>query len=65
MADLLLRYFRDGAAEVDHLDLEGLWHDGARCDLTLKVAGVSQANMTLRPENSKRRARSKRARTDG
>lgn len=54
-----LKYFRDGAAEVDHLDLDGLWHDGARCDLTLKVAGqVPQANAATRPEGGKRNARS-------
>ena len=33
-----LKYYRDGQADVDHLDFEAAWHTGAACDLTLKVA---------------------------
>jgi hypothetical protein len=33
-----LKYFRDGVAEVDHLDVEGTLASGQRFDLVLKVA---------------------------
>ena len=33
-----LKYYRDGWAEVDHLDSEATWDTGQPCDLTLKVA---------------------------
>lgn len=33
-----LKYYRDGRAEVDHLDVEAGWDTGGRCDFTLKVS---------------------------
>lgn len=33
-----LKYYRDGRAEVDHLDFEAAWDTGDACDFTLKVA---------------------------
>lgn len=37
-----LKYYRDGFAEVDHLDLEGNLDNGNTCDFTLKVASAAQ-----------------------
>jgi hypothetical protein len=33
-----LKYFRDGCAEVDHLDAHGAWDTGASFDFTLRVS---------------------------
>ena len=33
-----LRYYRDGMAEVDHIDTSARWDYGGECDLTLKVS---------------------------
>ena len=33
-----LKYFRDGCAEVDHLDASGAWDNGGSLDFTLKVS---------------------------
>jgi hypothetical protein len=33
-----LRYYRDGVAEVDHMDAFGIWADGSPLNVTLKVA---------------------------
>jgi hypothetical protein len=33
-----LKYYRDGLADVDHLDFEATWDTGDACDFSLKVA---------------------------
>jgi hypothetical protein len=33
-----LKYYRDGRADVDHLDMEATWDTGNACDVTLKVS---------------------------